>query len=389
MKILKVFYYPLMLVFLICGLLYGSREFFLLFLIQAFIVVCGTAMNIWTVFSFSYVQTLSRSRCVKGDTLNLNIRISNEKPLPFTLMRIKIETVAYHDAQELVFDLPPFDRISFDIPVTCPYRGSYSVGMTILEVNDLFGLTRLRFDLRKLFFYRQCFLTVYPRLVELSFLPSENPDAKFFSGARLKLSDEGETFAGSRKYRAGDSLKRINWKQSVRKRELFTKVYEEPMQARTLLAIDNAAFFSGEDKLLYADLACECAAAIIRHSLKMGHGVRLISSSEKQTLSADNIHGFGELYDHLATMRFDDSSQLRPRLRLESVATGGYHAIYIITSNPTAELASAIREIQTAACSAICLIISNGSSIAGSAVMNGVSCHTITFGEDIAQIFGG
>lgn len=60
-----------------------------------------------------------------------------------------------------------------------------------------------------------------------------------YNESSFVTADHGESFAGTRQYRDGDSLKRIHWIQTIRTREIYTRQYELATQQLTLLLLDT------------------------------------------------------------------------------------------------------------------------------------------------------
>jgi hypothetical protein len=89
----------------------------------------------------------------------------------------------------------------------CPFRGTYTMGLDRLILEDILGWVKLYPRVYKKTFY------VYPRLVSLShnrWMPGwEKQNA---SGAHATLEDP-LVFESLREYRQGESLKFVDWKK--------------------------------------------------------------------------------------------------------------------------------------------------------------------------------
>ena len=84
-------------------------------------------------------------------------------------------------------------------------------------------------------------MTVYPLLHELAGEPSAWSESTEYNESRMVTADYGESFAGTRPYRDGDSLKRIHWKQTIRTRELHTRQYEQASDTEVTILLDDQA----------------------------------------------------------------------------------------------------------------------------------------------------
>ena len=145
MKRLRVPYVIVMAASLFAGLLTGMRVYFLIFYVQLFLLVFCIAVIVYTVASFAYLQTISQEEAVKGDTVHLHLEIHNEKPYPFTMMQVHVQAVSSRENRVLSFHLAPKASISFDLPVACQWRGETGIGMSVVELRDMFGLVHIKY----------------------------------------------------------------------------------------------------------------------------------------------------------------------------------------------------------------------------------------------------
>ena len=223
MKVLRFLFYLLMPVFLFAGLYTGMRIWYVILIAQILLVLAILGLNQWTVRTFSYTQTLDASEAVKGSETALHLSIRNEKPFPLSMMRMDVELAAPSENRQISFSLLPFAGKEFDFKVSMPYRGVYPIGITTMRITDIFGLLPMRFDMRKLHYYRQPELTVYPRAEAPSSLDADVADEKLFGERFLHHAESGDSISGARAYRPGDPLKQINWKKSAAQGELYVK----------------------------------------------------------------------------------------------------------------------------------------------------------------------
>ena len=391
MKIFRRIYYTLMAVSLLGGLINGLRPYFIVFMMMLFVLLLSLGMNLWTILSFKYSQTMASQRAVKGQTLSLKIRIFNEKPYPFTMMKINTEAGRYKDPVKLEFNLESKSHIEFEIPVHCRYRGEFELGMTTVEIWDMFGLIPITFDMRRLRYYKMLPLLVYPNIDIIQRLPAFNDDTKNFSNLRLTAAEAGDNFAQARLYQQGDASKRIHWKMSARHRELFTKQYEIPLETHSLVVVDNRDIgLEGESALVFADLVCECAASLIRYALYRGHPVKTIQCDESRPpLLGNSVADFTAIYDWLAVLPFDAHNGITEVLNLELRESPDIRVIYLITSRPGQELEQLLRQRQSGGGEVVCIVVSaDAEPDAVRVPVPGVKTVFISSGEDIESSLG-
>lgn len=391
MRRLRIYYFTTMPVLFLAARLTGRRELFLLLFMMAFVVVYSVALGLWTFLSFSFLQEVSERTAVKSQTLRLKIGVYNGKPFPFNMMRIKVETALPSENIVLSFNLSPQSHIYYDLPLYCAYRGMHKVGMTTLEVNDIFGLIRINYDMRKLPYYRQRELIIFPRLTVLPFLTARMRDTKLTGGGAGGFANSGDSYAGLRQYRPGDSLGRLHWPASIRTQDLFVKHYDRPVENSALVALDNSPAFVGEDALRYADLACECAASIANYGLHTGFAVQVVSADIGQPAMEVRSHAeFKNFYKLLAHLTFGKDGDIAANIRKQVRANGVPRAVYALAAHQDEELFLVLTELARSGSSVKCFFLSPNSPYGNPAsnnmsLMPGVSCHNLYFGGDVAS----
>ena len=347
MKALRIIYYLLMPVFFFAGLYSGMRVWYIFLLAQILMLLFIVVLNQWTVRTFSYTQKLDASVGVKGDETALHLIVENEKPFPLSMMQVDVELAAPSENTQVSFSLLPFGDKSFDFRVSMPYRGVYPIGITTMRITDVFGLLPMRFDMRRLHYYRQPELTVFPRAEAPSSLYAEVADEKLFGERYLLSAESGSSVSGARTYRPGDPLKQIHWKKSAAHGELFVKQYELPIRERLTLLIDNCAYGSDEEALAREDTICEAAACITLHCLSRNRSAALCALCDTKGIhtgeEALDQTDFEKIRKWLALLPFSDKAAEGP-LPIEPGYGGS--SLLLITSSLTEELEARIAEAE-------------------------------------------
>lgn len=271
-------YYGLAGFWLLAGLASGYRLFYVLFLLQALLAAAALTMDLWTAFSFAFTQELSASQTTRGQPVHLHLAVHNEQLLPYPLMKIRLAVPGWPPRQILQFNLAARSHLSLDRVLDCPYRGRYAIGMTIMDLIDIFNLIRLPFDLRLLPYYRQPELVVYPLLHKLEYLPLPVADHKAFAHQATATADDSAPFSSVRAYRPGDSRRLIHWKVSLRQQTLLTRQFEQLAEPRIWLILDWQSMWSGEAACQAGDALAESAAALIYYLLRHRQPMQMIAA---------------------------------------------------------------------------------------------------------------
>ena len=194
----------------IAGIYLGSYVLYL-FYILLFYALFALLQLLVSIGRIRLYQEFSTNHPVKGEEIDYRIHLANESLLPSCLLLIRFRTT--HPGADPILPaveriLLPGKRLAMKARIRCPYRGVYRVGVETLELVDLFGIITYKKSLPGRTFY------VLPRVLALA--------GPFFSLHRRLLSTESadpagdEDFArfkGLRPYRAGESVRHLDWKR--------------------------------------------------------------------------------------------------------------------------------------------------------------------------------
>ncbi len=288
MKTFRAAYLTLLVVLFLTALYSGHRALYVLLCLQVLLLLAALAMNLWSAFTFAYVQDLNETASIRGETVHLRLEIHNERPFPYPMMRIRVRTVEPGRPWEATFNLSGHAHIAFDIPIPCPYRGEYTIGLDVVEIRDIFGLLVLPFRMNRLPYYREKTIRVHPRVTRLPERAHRPPDAKAYVRFTAQHADAEESYSHTRAYLPGDRARQIHWKLSSRLGQLQSRQYDIATEPSMLVLIDaSPGPYSGEAALQWQDAACSCAATLIAHVLHQRYRVTLLTGDEQ----AAPVHG--------------------------------------------------------------------------------------------------
>ena len=154
-----------------------------------------------------------------------------------------------------------------------------------------------------------------------------------------------------RAYRPGDAMKRVHWKLSSRKQELWVRRFETPAPPDTLILLDCAAPLGGEGKNegpeSLRDALCETAVAVAKLQMADGSPVRLPLYGEKANeFASDNAGNLTLLQEMLAAQPFRGREDFSRVLNLELRRMRRTGATIIITTRLTAPIVEAVSRIR-------------------------------------------
>jgi uncharacterized protein (DUF58 family) len=349
MKIFRTVYFAALYVNLGAALYSGARVLYVLAFIQLFLLLGALVMNLWSAFTFAYIQEISETASTRGETVVLHLEIHNERPLPFPLMRIRVRTLDPGKNWSSTFNLAAQAHVAFDIPIHCLYRGDYRIGLAVVDIRDIFGLLNLPFQMDRLPYYREKRLLVHPRVTQLPERSSRPPDAKAYARFSTLHTDTDESFSHTREYRPGDRARQIHWKLSARQGRLYSRQYDVATEPSMVVLIDaSPGRYTGEAALQWQDTACSCAATLVAHVLHRRYLVTLAAVG-KTTVSVRGVTMADfPLFDHALThLQFDGNTAAKDILTAEADLCRTHGSIVLIThSEPGTQLMDAFRPLR-------------------------------------------
>jgi len=386
-------FYAALPVLLAAGLLTGVRAFYVLLAFGLLVLLAALGQDLWAALSFTYLQSIDAAVTLRGQPVRLSLRIQNERPFPYALMRIRLATADARADVRLDFNLPPKAQRDFDLVLECPHRGAYPIGMTVIDFVDIFGLVRLPFDMRLLAYYRMKELLVLPRTTELHRLALASHDNKAFSRSAAASEDPLEPFSDIRAYRPGDSRRLIHWKASLRQRTLLSRRFDPTEEPHIRLLLDlGRPPYGAEESAQAEDALCEGAASILQYLLRQNWPVEIATHGARDEVrAAREPKDFAALHRWFALLSFDGTRPLEEQLRLEIADLARARSLLVVTTRVGEKALGALRALKDRV-EVHCLVCGparDGGRTKDTASLlrrNGIPSWALRFGEDPAAV---
>jgi uncharacterized protein (DUF58 family) len=219
----------------------------------AILFVVAAASWLWnqlSLFGLYYQRHLSETRAFLGETVELTLKVRNQKFLPLSWLGILdvfpadlpvdggevVLNRATNRGEMRTFWMPgAFQRLTRRYSVQCTQRGYHTYGPATISTGDGFGLFS-----RKVTVPQQDRLIIYPRLYSVSELrlPAKNPFGERSSSNRL-FEDPLRTI-GIREWQPADSLRRVHWKATARHQHMLSRLYEPSEEPQVLIFLNVA-----------------------------------------------------------------------------------------------------------------------------------------------------
>jgi uncharacterized protein (DUF58 family) len=255
---------------LVASLVLGYPE--LVALAAPFALVAGAGLALAETPDPEVTVELERDRAIEGDELTVVLRVATTVPIEQLDLRLSVpEGLSLMDGKSPVALRLPGGERELEYRIACDRWGSYVLGDLRLVAHDRFRV--FRYDQRHDF---RLPIKVYPRpeLIKELLKPLET---QVFTGNLVaREKGEGIEFADLRQFVAGDRVRRINWRASARRGELWVNELHAERNADVILFLDSFTEARKENESTL-DRAVRATAALVEHYLEHKDRVGLVS----------------------------------------------------------------------------------------------------------------
>ncbi|HEY8238816.1 MAG TPA: DUF58 domain-containing protein [Candidatus Limnocylindrales bacterium] len=184
----------------------------------------------------SIQATIASSRLLEGQQVNVDLHVRAEGPVPWLELALVLPAgiVATDGVRVVGLRLEAGGERDVSIAVAARRWGAYRVGEVLVRARDRFGFfayeTRLEGALA---------LRVFPKPEELRRVirPAET---QMYAGDEVsRRRGDGIEFADVRPYAAGDRIRRINWRLSSRRSELYVNELHPERSTDVVILLDT------------------------------------------------------------------------------------------------------------------------------------------------------
>jgi uncharacterized protein (DUF58 family) len=216
---------------------------------------------------------LQRERALEGEEVEAEVTVRSENPVEYAELFLVLPnglTVSEATPNPIGFGLRDGER-ELTFRIRCERWGGYVIGETYVRARDRFGV--FLFEQRT---EAQLSLKVYPQEEALQFALRPRETQVFAGNQVSRAKAEGIEFADLRPFAYGDRVRRVNWRASARRRELWVNEHHPERNTDVVLFLDTfveARRVGGST----IDQAVRAAAALTTQYLGQRDRVGLIS----------------------------------------------------------------------------------------------------------------
>jgi uncharacterized protein (DUF58 family) len=216
---------------------------------------------------------LDRDRAVEGDLVTITIDLQARAPIERLELHIPLPDalVLEEGASPLTLRLAWDEERTLELKARCTRWGAYVIGEVFLRAHDRLDLFGYEGTVD-----RRLPLKVYPRAEELRSLIAPLETQVFTGNQVARAKGEGIEFADLRRYEYGDSLRRINWRASARRNELWVNEMHPERNTDVIVFLDTFVE-AREEKESTLDVAVRAAATLADRYLERKDRVGLLT----------------------------------------------------------------------------------------------------------------
>jgi uncharacterized protein (DUF58 family) len=217
--------------------------------------------------------TLDVERVFEGDDVPAVVTVESSTgvaDLELVLLLPAGLSVAEGDSR-VALRLEPGERRELPLRLRVDRWGGYRIGDIILRARDALGAFHWEARVGA-----PQSLKAYPRPERVDDLLQPELTQVFSGNYVSRERGEGIEFADLRPFAAGDRVRRVNWRASARRGELWVNEYRPERNADVVVFLDTFAEASGDDGSTL-DLAVRAASAFVGHYLRHKDRVGFVS----------------------------------------------------------------------------------------------------------------
>lgn len=330
-------------VLLVTALSTGSPVFLTAAALLLAVVLFSLASVVWAVRTMSMDLQLSDRLVRRGEDVELTLLVRHSGYLPIAPVMLELDAIPGVPATAVrLLDLPGRQQ-ALTIPFHAAHVGTVCPGIRSCTVEDLFGLFCRRWQPQAV----NSELLVVPTtfdVTDLTFAPGD-PGL----GTMARATEDITSPSDVRKYQAGDPMKKIHWKLSLRKRDLMVRQFEEPVLPDALVLMDCARPHadSSDAEADLRDALAETAASVMANQLRSENNIRMPLPGSHPVEVGSGM-GMPLILENLARVDFSAADRFERVLTLEMRRLRQVGAVVVVTtrlSGDTVELMARMRQM--------------------------------------------
>lgn len=316
--------------FLLCALSMGNR----VYLVLATIIFLAWAFAYLSVRlaekSVEVSNALSGQKVNRGEVVSMEIAVSHKGFLPIAPIALNMRATSNTPAGVIYLTQLGKRRQRVTHKFVADHVGAMFPGVENYVVSDVFG-----------FFKREHKPDMDGQELLVLPVPFDVEPLTFAAGdmgveTMKRAMEDPSSPSDFRNYQQGDPLKRIHWKMSARRQEIFVRQFEEPALPDALVMLDTSPPHLGEgvpqeSAAFLQDALLETAASVVACQIREENSVRLPLVGDRPMEYSSHM-GLPVLLDELARCTFNETEKFERVLMMQMAELRKTGAVVIITT---------------------------------------------------------
>lgn len=242
----------------------------------------------WWAYQLAQGVTVERERrygwAQVGDLLEEQFILTNRAAVPALWLEIQDHSTLPGYQASIVTGASGGGTTRWMVEAVCQQRGVFELGPWSVHMSDPFGLFRVTLDYPEITSF-----TVYPRVAHLPSIQLPRGEAPGSAQHHERALADTTVAAGVRPYAPGDTLRRVHWPTTARRRELFVKDFDlEPSGDLWILLDLDGSVQVGEGADSTEEMGVTIAASLTHAALSENRAAGLAVSGEQPALLEPN-----------------------------------------------------------------------------------------------------
>lgn len=321
---------------LFCALSMGNRVYLVLATIIALAWVFAYVSVRMVEKTVAVSNALSGQKVNRGEVVSMEIAVSHRGLLPIAPIALNMRATSNNPAGVIYLTQLGKRRQRVTHKFVADHVGAMFPGVESYVVSDIFG-----------FFKKQHNPDLAGQELLVLPVPFDVEPLTFAAGdmgveTMKRAMEDPSSPSDFRAYQQGDPLKRVHWKMSARKREIFVKQFEEPALPDALVMLDTSPPYLDEDAApdsaaYLQDALLETAASVVACQIRQENSVRLPLVGDRPMEYSSHM-GLPVLLNELARCTFNETERFERVLMMQMGELRKTGAVVIITTRLTSDV---------------------------------------------------
>jgi len=292
--------------------LYGERIAYVALYAVLILPALSLLYTVAAVWGLKAEHGVDSDRVIRNDEIVYKVAFTNKGWLPVFCARVVLlreGEVSPFEVREnsKIVSVMQWRKVEVGFPLTCLYRGIFSLQAEKIEVMDVLGLFNFKLNIEK-----PLEVTVFPALTEIKNVPLSAANISDAPSIRETTDEDYAVITDLRRYLPEDSFKRVHWKMSAKKNELMVKSFQAVNLNSAVLVLNNRNLpfdrpHTDLERIAVEDKLAECVISFAHYSLLRRFPVELYYMNDGLKWCAEGSYsGFSNLYNICAGIEFNN-----------------------------------------------------------------------------------